>query len=45
MQFHLDEEDTALHSHTAQLLTPEEWSEIVSSISSVLQSTGARVGR
>ena len=45
MQVHLDEEDTALHSHTAQLLTPEEWSEIVSSISAVLESTGVRIAR
>ena len=45
MQVHLDEEDTVLHSHTAELLTPEEWSLIVSSISSVLQSTGVRSGR
>jgi hemerythrin-like domain-containing protein len=42
MQVHLDEEDGVLHSHTAQLLTPEEWSLIVSSISSVVKSTGSR---
>jgi hemerythrin-like domain-containing protein len=38
MHVHLDEEDTVLHSHTAELLTPEEWSRIVSSISSVVEA-------
>jgi hemerythrin-like domain-containing protein len=32
---HLDQEDTVLRSYTAQLLTSEEWSAVVSSISSV----------
>lgn len=34
----LDREDGLLHSHTAQLLTSEEWSSVVSSISSVIES-------
>lgn len=33
---HLDEEDTTLFAHSTQLLSEEEWSRIVSSISSVL---------
>lgn len=33
----LDTEDTVLHSHTARLLTPDEWSSVVSSISSVVR--------
>ena len=37
---HLDQEDTALYSHTAQLLTAEEWSRVISSISRVLYATG-----
>lgn len=45
MEAHMDEEDTELHSHTARLLTPDEWSRIVSSISSVVHSTEGRVGR
>jgi hemerythrin-like domain-containing protein len=38
MLAHLEREDTLLHSHTARLLTPEEWSRVVSSISSVVRS-------
>ena len=45
MRSHLDQEDTALHSHTAQLLTPEEWSAVMSSISSVVESRATRIGR
>jgi len=45
MQAHMDEEDTELHSHTARLLTPDEWSRIVSSISSVVESTGGRASQ
>lgn len=33
---HLHTEDTVLHSRSATLLTPEEWSSIVSSISAVV---------
>lgn len=33
MSVHLDKEDTLLHSHTALLLTAEEWAAVVSSIS------------
>lgn len=33
---HLDQEDTLLHSHTAQLLTREEWAAVASSISGVI---------
>ena len=33
MSAHLDKEDTLLHSHTALLLSPEEWAAVVSSIS------------
>ncbi|VTU19385.1 hemerythrin domain-containing protein [Variovorax sp. RA8] len=33
---HLDQEDTLLHSQTAQLLTPEEWAAVASSISDVI---------
>ena len=39
---HLDCEDTLLHSHTAKLLTAEEWGAVVSSISSVVQSRAQR---
>ena len=39
---HLEREDTLLHSHTARLLTAAEWSKVVSSISSVVQSARAR---
>lgn len=35
MMRHLDLEDTVLRSYTAQLLTSDEWSAVVSSISSV----------
>lgn len=33
---HLDQEDTLLHSQTAQLLTREEWAAVASSISEVI---------
>ncbi|WP_280151361.1 hemerythrin domain-containing protein [Piscinibacter sp. XHJ-5] len=36
MLAHLDKEDTLLRSQTARLLTAEEWSSVVSSISSVV---------
>ena len=36
MLHHLDEEDTTLFVHSNRLLTEEEWSRVVSSISSVL---------
>lgn len=42
MTQHLDREDTVLRSYTAQLLTPEEWSAVVSSISSVVRDTKRR---
>jgi hemerythrin-like domain-containing protein len=42
---HLDLEDQTLHSHTALLLTPEEWSSVVSSISTVVQATRAQSRR
>ena len=38
---HLDQEDTLLHSHTAELLTNEEWAAVVSSIS---ENIGSRKG-
>jgi hemerythrin-like domain-containing protein len=45
MLSHLDLEDQALHSHTALLLTPDEWSNVVSSISKVVQATRAQSRR
>ena len=36
MLHHLEEEDTALFAHSTRLLNEEEWSSVVSSISSVL---------
>ena len=42
MTQHLDREDTLLRSYTAQLLTSDEWSAVVSSISSVVQDTKRR---
>ena len=42
---HLEQEDTLLHSHTARLLTAAEWSKVVSSISSVVESAAARERR
>jgi hemerythrin-like domain-containing protein len=42
MKQHLDREDTVLRSYTAQLLTSEEWSAVVSSISSVVRTTKRR---
>jgi hemerythrin-like domain-containing protein len=41
---HLDDEDSALHSHTGVLLTPEEWSRVVSSISKMVHATAAARG-
>jgi hemerythrin-like domain-containing protein len=35
---HLDKEDTLLHSHTALLLTREEWAAVVSSISKAMRA-------
>jgi len=43
MTLQLDREDKALRSYTAQLLTPEEWSRVVSSISREVQ--GVKGGR
>jgi hemerythrin-like domain-containing protein len=40
MLAYLHTEDTVLHSHTARLLTPEEWSSVVSSMSSVVRRAG-----
>jgi hemerythrin-like domain-containing protein len=34
---HLDQEDTVLHSQTAELLTREEWAAVVSSISKAIR--------
>lgn len=34
---HLDEEDTVLPTHTARLLSEEEWSSVVSSMSAVIE--------
>jgi hemerythrin-like domain-containing protein len=42
MMRHLEREDTALRSFTAQLLTSDEWSAVVSSISSVAQRARGR---
>jgi hemerythrin-like domain-containing protein len=36
MRAHLDREDTLLHSHTALLLTGEEWAVVVSSMSAAM---------
>jgi hypothetical protein len=33
---HLEQEDTLLHSQTAQLLTGEEWAAVASSISETI---------
>ena len=38
----LDEEDTVLRDYTSQLLTPQEWSAVVSSMSNVVQKSRAR---
>lgn len=40
----LDQEDTALRSYTAQLLTSQEWSRVASSISSEVQKAKGRRG-
>ena len=42
MMRHLDEEDTVLRSYTSQLLTSDEWSAVVSSISSVARRPKGR---
>lgn len=42
---HLHKEDTLLHSQTAELLTPEEWAAIVSSISREVGAASAREQR
>ncbi|MBD9668069.1 hemerythrin-like domain-containing protein [Variovorax paradoxus] len=42
MSAHLDKEDTLLHSHTALLLSPEEWAAVVSSISTEVGAAGKR---
>jgi hemerythrin-like domain-containing protein len=41
---HLEREDTVLHLHTSERLTPEEWSAVASSISKVLEG-GSAAGR
>lgn len=38
----LEEEDTILRDYTSQLLTPQEWSAVVSSMSTVVQKAKAR---
>ncbi len=43
MLAHLEREDTLLHSQTAQLLTPEEWAAVVSSMSAAMGA--AAVGK
>jgi hemerythrin-like domain-containing protein len=42
MRRHLELEDTVLRSYTAQLLTPEEWSAVASSISSEIRKVKGR---
>ena len=42
MLAHLESEDTLLHSHTAQLITREEWAAVVSSISAAIGAAGRR---
>lgn len=42
---HLELEDTTLRSRAERLLSPQEWSNIVSAISSVVHTRGARSGR
>lgn len=42
MLAHLDREDTLLHSQTAQLITPEEWAAVVSSISAAMGAATRR---
>lgn len=37
---HLEQEDTLLHLHTSERLTPEEWSAVASSISMVIGGGG-----
>jgi len=45
MYVHLDKEDTLLHSQTALLLTPEEWAQVVSSMSKQVRAAKEREGR
>jgi len=45
MSVHLDKEDTLLHSHTALLLTAEEWATVVSSISKEVRAAKERERR
>jgi hemerythrin-like domain-containing protein len=45
MSVHLDKEDTLLHSHTALLLTAEEWATVVSSISKEVRAARERERR
>ena len=40
---HLEREDTALHLHTNERLTPEEWSAVASSISAIIDGSGGTV--
>lgn len=42
--YHLEREDTALCAHTEELLSEEEWSRVVSSISSALYAPGTQGG-
>jgi len=42
MTLQLDQEDTALRAYTAQLLTSEEWSRVVSSISREVRNVKGR---
>jgi hemerythrin-like domain-containing protein len=45
MKRHLDSEDTVFRAYTDQLLTSEEWSAVVSSISTVAKMQKARRGQ
>ena len=42
---HMEREDTLLHSQSARLLSPAEWSAIVSSISAVVEAAAPRARR
>ena len=45
MLHHMEREETLLHSHAAQLLTPAEWSMVVSSMSAVVGAAAQRERR
>jgi hypothetical protein len=42
MLSHFEREDTLLHSHTAQLITREEWAAVVSSMSAAMGAAARR---